>query len=157
MCRKKADRRPLIKHSCESLVNSSAMAYPISIINESIFFLPHKLPYQPCSLSITKENITSVKANKINISKKVSASPGVVGWCDGPWYTSNAGASYNLDDSRARPIALAVGAGGGLDIFTSSIFSLLFLPLFGRRPDINCNTVSKGRLTQNNQPTKISA
>ena len=32
------------------------------------------------------------------------------------------------------PIALAVGAGGGcLDIFT-----LLFLPLFGRRPDIYC-------------------
>ena len=31
------------------------------------------------------------------------------------------------------PIALAVGAGGGcLDIFT-----LLFLPLFGRRPDID--------------------
>ena len=39
------------------------------------------------------------------------------------------------------PIALAVGAGGGcLDIFTlllSSIFSLLFLPLSGRRPDID--------------------
>ena len=37
------------------------------------------------------------------------------------------------------PIALAVGAGGGcLDIFyPSSIISLLFLPLFGRRPDIN--------------------
>ena len=38
------------------------------------------------------------------------------------------------------PTALAVGAGGGcLDIFTliSSILSLLFLPLFGRRPDID--------------------
>ena len=35
------------------------------------------------------------------------------------------------------PIALAVGAGGGcLDIFLSSIFSLFFLPPFGRRPDI---------------------
>ena len=35
------------------------------------------------------------------------------------------------------PTALAVGAGGGcLDIFTS-ILSLLFLPLFGRRPDID--------------------
>ena len=32
------------------------------------------------------------------------------------------------------PIALAVGAGGGcLNIFLSSIFSLFFLPLFGRR------------------------
>ena len=27
---------------------------------------------------------------------------GVVGWCDGPGLTSSAGASYNLDDSRAR-------------------------------------------------------
>ena len=36
------------------------------------------------------------------------------------------------------PTALAVGAGGGcLDILLSSIFSLLFLPLFGRRPDID--------------------
>ena len=35
------------------------------------------------------------------------------------------------------PIALAVGAGGGcLDIF-SYPFSLLFLPLSGRRPDID--------------------
>ena len=35
------------------------------------------------------------------------------------------------------PIALAVGAvGGGLDIFTL-IYPLLFLPLFGRRPDID--------------------
>ena len=33
------------------------------------------------------------------------------------------------------PIALAVSAGGGcLDIFLSSLF---FLPLFGRRPDID--------------------
>ena len=36
------------------------------------------------------------------------------------------------------PIVLAVGAGGGcLDIFLSSIFSLFFLPLFGRRSDID--------------------
>ena len=35
------------------------------------------------------------------------------------------------------PVVLAVGAGGGcLDIFLSSILSLLFLPLSGRRPDI---------------------
>ena len=34
--------------------------------------------------------------------------------------------------------ALAVGADGGcLDILLSSILSLLFLPLFGRRPDIH--------------------
>ena len=37
------------------------------------------------------------------------------------------------------PSALAVGAGGGcLDIFTFMYpFSLIFLPLFGRRPDID--------------------
>ena len=42
------------------------------------------------------------------------------------------------------PIALAVGAGGGgggggggWTFLLSSIFSHLFLPLFGRRPDID--------------------
>ena len=36
------------------------------------------------------------------------------------------------------PIALAVGAGGVVWTFLlSSIFSLLFLPLFGRRLDID--------------------
>ena len=36
------------------------------------------------------------------------------------------------------PIVLAEGAGGGcLDILLSSILSLLFLPLSGRRPDID--------------------
>ena len=36
------------------------------------------------------------------------------------------------------PIALAVGAGGGgLDIFTLIYPFLLFLPLFGRRLDID--------------------
>ena len=44
---------------------------------------------------------------------------GVVGWCDGPRGTSNAGASYNLDIVGQGPIVLAVGAGGCcLDIFT---------------------------------------
>ena len=37
------------------------------------------------------------------------------------------------------PIALAVGAGGGVvwTFLLSSILSLLLLPLFGRRPDID--------------------
>ena len=36
------------------------------------------------------------------------------------------------------PTALAVSAGGGcLDIFTLTILSFLFLPLFRRRPDID--------------------
>ena len=57
------------------------------------------------------------------------------------------GRPTNLGKSRAGPTALAVGAGGGcLDIFLSSIISLFFLPLSGgRRPDIDRNTVSKGR------------
>ena len=43
------------------------------------------------------------------------------------------------------PTALAVGAGGScLDIFPSSIISLFLLPLSGRRPDIDRNTVSMG-------------
>ena len=43
------------------------------------------------------------------------------------------------------PIALAAGAGGGVWTFLfSSIFSLFFLPVSGRRPDIDRNTVSKG-------------
>ena len=62
------------------------------------------------------------------------------------------GRPANLDEVGQGPIALAVGAGGGcLDIFfsrlsflfcfslffLSSIISLLFLPLSGRRPDID--------------------
>ena len=44
------------------------------------------------------------------------------------------------------PTALAVCAGGRcLDIFTLIILSLLFLPLFGRQPDTDRKTVSKGR------------
>ena len=37
------------------------------------------------------------------------------------------------------PTALAAGAGGGLfgRFFLLSIVSLLFLPLFGRRPDVD--------------------
>ena len=44
------------------------------------------------------------------------------------------------------PTALAVGADGVcLDILHSYIFSLLFLPLFGRRPDIGWNIALNGR------------
>ena len=40
----------------------------------------------------------------------------------------------------------ALSAGGVVWTFVlSSILSRLFLPLFGRRPDIDWNTVSKGR------------
>ena len=52
---------------------------------------------------------------------------GVVGWCDGSWQTSSAKASYIWMIVGQGPIALAVGAGGGLlDIFT---LRHLFSPL----------------------------
>ena len=35
------------------------------------------------------------------------------------------------------PTALAVGAGGGGGVWTFLLSSILFLPLFGRRPDID--------------------
>ena len=49
------------------------------------------------------------------------------------------GCPTNLDYIVGQgPTMLAVGAGGGcLDIFLSSIISLFFLPLSGRRPDID--------------------
>ena len=48
------------------------------------------------------------------------------------------GSPANLDDVGQGTIALAVGVGRGcLDIFLSSIISLFFLPLSGRRPDID--------------------
>ena len=59
----------------------------------------------------------------------------VVRWC---WVNFTAGASYNLDTVGQGPTALAVGAGGVIWTFLlSSILSLLFLPLFGRRLDID--------------------
>ena len=60
------------------------------------------------------------------------------------------GRPANLDKSRARAYSLAVGAGGV--VWTFFLFSLFFLPLSGRRPDIDLNTVSKGRLAKK-QPT----
>ena len=72
---------------------------------------------------------------------------GMVGWCDGARLTSSAGASYFIWIREGQgPTALAVGAGGGCWKFLlSSIISLFFLPLFGSRPDIDRNIVSKGR------------
>ena len=62
----------------------------------------------------------------------------MVGCCGGLGQSSSAGASYNLDASRAIAFALAVGADGGC----SYIFTLLYvfsplLPLFVRLLDID--------------------
>ena len=72
-------------------------------------------------------------------SETSCSAAGVVGWCDGAGQTSSArGALLILIQVRQGPTALAVGAGGGcLDIFLSSIISLFYLILFGRRPDID--------------------
>ena len=59
---------------------------------------------------------------------------GVVGWCE----LSVPGRPTNFDYSRKRPTALGVGAGGGcLDIFSLVYHFSFFLPLSGRRPDID--------------------
>ena len=57
------------------------------------------------------------------------------------------GRPTSLDDSRARAYCACSRCGRGLlgTFFLSSIFSLFFLPFFGRRPDIDGNIVSKGR------------
>ena len=49
------------------------------------------------------------------------------------------GPPSNLADSRARAYCACSGCGLGVvwSFLLSSIFSLLFLPLFGRRPDID--------------------
>ena len=53
---------------------------------------------------------------------------------------------HELPTVGQGPIVFAVGAGWLVWTFKlSSVLSLLFLPLFGRRPDIDLNTVSKGR------------
>ena len=59
----------------------------------------------------------------------------------------------NLDSSRARAYCACIRCGWGLfgHFFLSSIISLFFLPLSGRRPDIDRNTL-KGPLSPK-QPT----
>ena len=56
------------------------------------------------------------------------------------------GRPYNLDYSRPKAYCSLqlVRVGVVWTFFLSSIISLFFLPLSGRRPDIDCNTVSKG-------------
>ena len=56
------------------------------------------------------------------------------------------GRPTNLDDSRARAYCACSRCGWGVvwTFLLSSVLSLLFLPLSGRRPDIDRNTVSKG-------------
>ena len=56
----------------------------------------------------------------------VTIKEGVVGWCDGPGLTSSAGASYNLDYSRARAYCACSRCGWGLFGHFFSRLSFLF-------------------------------
>ena len=70
-------------------------------------------------------NYLPVRLNSYLCINRTSKYMGVVGWCDGAGSTSSAGASYNLNTVGQGPIALAVGAGGGVRTFLlSSILSL---------------------------------
>ena len=65
---------------------------------------------------------------------------GVVGWCDGPGKLPVPGRPTILMIVGLGPIALAVGAGGEGVVWTfllSSILSLFFLHLSGRRSNID--------------------
>ena len=57
------------------------------------------------------------------------------------------GCPINLDWSRARDYCACSRCGWELfwRFFLSSMISLFFLPLSGKRPDIDLNAVSKGR------------
>ena len=79
-----------------------------------------------------------------------------MGWSGGAMvlsYRSVPGRPTNLDNCRARAYCICtrcrcvcVCVGGGVwTLFLSYSFSLFFLPLSGRRPDIDRNNVSKGR------------
>ena len=68
------------------------------------------------------------------------------------------GRPTNLDCSRARAHCGCSRCGWGCwAFFLSSIISLFFHPLSGRRLDMDLNTVSKGREAQNDQPTSEGA
>ena len=61
----------------------------------------------------------------------------VVGWCDGAGSTSSAGRPTIWIRVGQGPTYLSVGAGVVWTFLLSSIISLFFLPLSGRRPDID--------------------
>ena len=84
---------------------------------------------------------------------------GVVGWCDGPGLTSSAGASYNLDYSRARAYCACSRCGWGcLDIF-SLVYHFSFLtPSLWETARHRLKYCLKGPLSPNqptNQPTNL--
>ena len=58
--------------------------------------------------------------------KEIVNDRGVVGWCDGSGQTSSAGASYNLDHSRARAYCACSRCGWGLFGHFYSPLSFLF-------------------------------
>ena len=73
-------------------------------------------------MSITVEKVKILKWAKYYESQQM----GVVGWCDGAGLTSSAGASYNLDYSRARAYCACSRCGWGLFGHFYSHLSFLF-------------------------------
>ena len=81
---------------------------------------------------------------------------GVVGWCDGAGQTSSAGASYNLDYSRARAYCACSRCGWGVvwTFLLSSILSLLS-PSLWETARYRLKYCLKGPLNPK-QPTKFN-
>ena len=104
------------------------MANGAILLNTALYILINLLLY--LHIAIDDDSVTSF--NKSQFDGGWSGGVMVLGKLPGPrrptiWITVGQG-----------PTALAVGAGGGcLDILLSSMFSLLFLPLSERRPDID--------------------
>ena len=82
---------------------------------------------------------------------------GVDGLCNVLGKLPLPGCPADLDKSKAMACCACSRCSWGVvwTFFLSSIISHFFLPLSGRRPDIDDNIVSKGRYTKNNQPTTV--
>ena len=85
--------------------------------------------------------ILGLTALSDSISVYIGPSPRGRGWSGGAKVLGKLpvpGHPTSLIIVGQGPTAPAIGAGGGcLEIFTLIYLSLLFLPLFGRRPDID--------------------
>ena len=102
------------------------------IIFQSLFYVKR------CYISITLANCVIYSDETAVRSFIPQDKSGVVGWCDGAELTSSAGASYNLDYSRARAYCTCCRCRWGLfGTFYSHLSFLSSFSLFGRRPDID--------------------
>ena len=78
--------------------------------------------------------------SRINLRRESDRAQDIRGWSGGAQVLgklSMPGRPTSLDDSRARAYCACSRCGWGLFGHFSLIFSVFFLPLFGRRPDID--------------------